>query len=84
LRGIGVAFTGMAVALGIMAIGIAEPAAAKAPKDCGDGRPHQANRTEECRDIIIENFDRGSSNTSKFYRSNPHKAKKYKSQTKTN
>jgi len=82
LRGIGLAFTGMVIALSMAALGIAEPALAKVPKDCRDSRYHQANHTDECRDIIIENLDRGSSNT-RYYRSNSQKAKKHKSHSKT-
>ena len=84
MRSIAVAFTGMAIVLSMVTIGITEPAVAKVPKDCRGDRHHQANRTDECRDIIIENLDRGSSNTARFYRSNPQNAKKHKGQTKTN
>jgi len=84
LRGIGLAFTGMAIALSMVVVGMNEPAVAKVPKDCGAGRHHQVNPAEECRDVIIENLDRGSSNTAKDYRSTSQKAKKHKSQNKTN
>ena len=84
MRGIGVAFSGMAIALTIGAVGIIEPAFAKVPKDCRGDRHHQVNQSDECRDIIIENLDRGSSTTAKFYRGNSQKAKKHKSQIKAN
>jgi hypothetical protein len=84
LRSIRVAFTGMAIAFSMVTFGIAEPASAKVPKDCRNDRHHQANQSDECRDIIIENLDGGSSSTTKYYRSNAHKAKKHKIRTKTN
>ena len=83
MRCIGVAFTGIAIAFSMAAFGIAEPASAKVPKDCRNDQHHQANQPDECRDIIIENLDGGSSSRTKYYRSNAHKAKKHKIQTKT-
>jgi len=74
----------MAIALGMGAVGIMEPAVAKVPKDCKDKQHHQATATDECRDIIIENLERGSSTTAKFYRNNSRKAKKHRSHIKTN
>jgi hypothetical protein len=84
LRSIGVAFTGIAIAFSMLAVGAVESAVAKVPKDCRGDRHHQVNQFDECRDIIIENLDRGSSTTAKFYRGNSQKAKKHKSQIKAN
>jgi hypothetical protein len=83
LRSIGLAFTGMAVAISMVGLGVTEPAVAKERKGCRD-QQHQANQTGECNDIIIENLDRGVSSTGHLYRSNAQKAKKHKSQTKSN
>jgi hypothetical protein len=73
----------MAVALSMLGLGVTEPAVAKIRKGC-KGQQHQVNQTGECNDIIIENLDRGVSSTGHFYRSNAHRAKKHKSQTKSN
>jgi hypothetical protein len=83
LRSIGLAFTGMAVAISMVGLGVTEPAVAKIRKGCG-AQQHQVNQTGECNDIIIENLDRGVSSTGHLYRSNAQKAKKHKSQTKSN
>jgi hypothetical protein len=74
LRDIGVAFIGMAVAIGMVGLGVTEPAVAKVRKGCRDQQQHQVNQTGECNDIIIENLDRSS--TGHFYRTNSQKAKK--------
>jgi len=84
LRSIGVAFIGMAVAISMVGFGVTEPAVAKVRKGCRNQQQHQVNQTGECNDIIIENLDRGVSSTGHFYRSNSQKAKKHKSQTKSN
>jgi hypothetical protein len=83
LRSIGLAFTGMAVAISMVGFGVTEPAVAKIRKGCRD-QQQQVNQTGECNDIIIENLDRGVSSTGHLYRSNAQKAKKHKSQTKSN
>ncbi len=83
LRSIGLAFIGMALVISIVGLGVTEPAAAKIRKGCRD-QQHQVNQRGECNDIIIENLDRGVSSTGHFYRSNAQKAKKHKSQTKSN
>jgi hypothetical protein len=83
LRSIGLAFTGMAVAISMVGLGVTEPADAQVRKGCKD-QQHQVNQTGECNDIIIENLDRGVSSTGHLYRRNAQKAKKHKSQTKSN
>ena len=83
MRSIGLAFTGMAVAISMVGLGATEPAVAKIRKGCRD-QQHQVNQTGECNDIIIENLDRGVSSTGHLYRRNAQKAKKDKSQTKSN
>ena len=83
MRSIGLAFTGMAVAISMVGFGVTEPAVAKIRKGCRD-QQHQVNQTGECNDIIIENLDRGVSSTGHLYRRNAQKAKKHKSQTKSN
>ncbi len=83
MRSIGVAFTGMAVAISMVGLGVTEPAVAKIRKGCRD-QQHQVNQTGACNDIIIENLDRGVSSTGHLYRRNAQKAKKHKSQTKSN
>ena len=82
LRSIALAFIGMALVISIVGLGVTEPAVAKIRKGCRD--QHQVNQRGECNDIIIENLDRGVSSTGHFYRSNAQKAKKHKSQTKSN
>ena len=84
LRSIGVALIGMAVAISMVGLSVTEPAVAKVRKGCRDQQQHQVNQTGECNDVIIENLDRGPSSTGHFYRSNSQKAKKLKSQTKSN
>jgi len=84
LRSIGVAFIGMAVAISMVGFDVTEPAVAKIRKGCRDQQQHQVNQTGECNDIIIENLDRGVSSTGHLYRRNAQKAKKHKSQTKSN
>jgi hypothetical protein len=84
LRSIGVALIGMAVAISMVGLGVTEPAVAKVRKGCRDQQQQRVNQTGECNDIIIENLDRGPSSTGHFYRSNSQKAKKLKSQTKSN
>ena len=73
----------MAVAISMVGLGVTEPAVAKIRKGCRD-QQHQVNQTGECNDIIIENLDRGVSSTGHLYRGNAQKAKKRKSQTKSN
>jgi hypothetical protein len=72
----------MALVISIVGLGVTEPAA-KIRKGCSD-QQHQVNQRGECNDIIIENLDRGVSSPGHFYRSNAQKAKKHKSQTKSN
>ena len=83
MRSIGFAFTAMAVAITMVGLGVTESAAAKIRKGCRDPQ-HQVNQTGECNDIIIENLDRGVSSTGHLYRSNAQRAKKHKSQTRSN
>jgi hypothetical protein len=83
LRGIGLAFIGLAVAISMVGLRVTEPAVAKIRKGCGDQQRHQVNQTGECNDIIIENLDRGVSSTGHTYRSSSQKAKKHK-RTKSN
>ena len=83
MRSSGLAFIGMAVAISMVGLGDTEPAVAKVRKGCRD-QQHQVNQTGECNDIIIENLDRGVSSTGHLYRSNARRAKKHKSQTKSN
>ena len=77
MRSIGLAFTGMAVAISMVGLGVTEPAVAKIRKGCRD-QQHQVNQTGECNDIIIENLDRGVSSTGHLYRRNVQKAKNTK------
>ena len=82
MRTIGVAFIGIAVAISMAGLGGAEPAVAKIRKGCADQQ--QASQTGECNDIIIENLNRGLSSRGHLYRNNSQKARKHKSQTKSN
>ena len=75
LHGIGIASIGLAVAISV-GLGATAPVVAKARKGCRAEQQHQASRTGECDDIIIENLDRGTSSTGHFYRGNSQKAKK--------
>ena len=81
MRSIGLAFTGMAVAISMVGLGATEPAVAKIRKGCRD-QQHQVNQTGECNDIIIENLDRGPGSKGPFYRSNSQKAKKHPLRTR--
>lgn len=74
MRNISVAFFGMAIAVSMVGLGVAEPTTAKIRKGCRVQQQHQVNRTGECDDIIIENLDRGPKGP--FYRSGSQKAKK--------
>jgi hypothetical protein len=75
LRNISVVFIAMAVAIGMLGLGVTEPAAAKIWKGCRT-QQHQANQTGECNDIIIENLDRGPKGPF-YHRGNSQKAKKH-------
>lgn len=81
MRNIGAAFIGIAVIIGMVGLGVTEPAVAKVRKGCRDQQQNQVKRTGECDDIIIENFNRGPSSKGPFYRSNSQRAKKHPQRT---